>query len=59
MGLIFLLAIGLVIYAFWNPQKLSVPSGNKDALEILRERYARGEIDEAEFKQRKQTLEEK
>ncbi len=59
MGLVLLLVIGLVIYAFWSPKGASMPGRGKSALEILRERYAKGEIDEDEFKRRKETLEEK
>jgi putative membrane protein len=32
-------------------------SSSNEALEILKQRYARGEIDEAEFEQRKKQLE--
>jgi putative membrane protein len=32
------------------------PTGENTALELLRQRYARGEIDAAEFEERKRTL---
>ncbi len=34
----------------------SVPAGDDRALSTLRERFARGEIDEAEYQQRRQAL---
>ena len=58
MGLIILIALGLIIYAFWNPKDGGFPSKEKSALEILRDRYAKGEIDEEEFRRRKETLSE-
>ena len=67
MGLIMPLIIGigiilLVIY-FFRHHKTTVQTGEfgspTNALDILRERYARGEIDSAEFQNRKQDLEGK
>lgn len=34
------------------------PHSRRDSLEILRERFARGEIDKAEFEERRRLLEE-
>lgn len=59
MGLIILIAIGLMIYAFWSPKNVNMPGRGKTALEILQERYAKGEIDEEEYRRRKETLMEK
>jgi len=59
MGLILLLAIGLIIYAFWSPKNVGLSGGQRSAMEILRERYAKGEIDEDEYNRRKQTLDGK
>ena len=50
-----LLVVGLVALAAWAVSRLSThdhqgtTSGRPDALEILRERFARGEITEAEY----------
>ena len=45
------LVAGVAAYAL-----LRQPSGSDDAMATLRERYARGEIDEDEFQQRRETL---
>lgn len=59
MGLIVLIALGLIVYAFWSPKNASLPGKGKNAMEILRERYAKGEIDDEEFNRRKDTLSQK
>lgn len=52
----FVLIVGLIVLAVrW----LGIGSGrdnSPDAMEILRQRYARGEIDAAEFEERKERL---
>ncbi|HVJ47694.1 SHOCT domain-containing protein [Desulfitobacterium sp.] len=40
-------------------QTMPAPSSSSDSLEILRQRYVRGEIDEQEFKERKNVLEQR
>lgn len=58
--LIPLLILGGVIYAvfslFESNQNKNI--NNKDALEILKERYARGEINEEEYKRIKNKISE-
>ncbi|MBN2008569.1 SHOCT domain-containing protein [candidate division KSB1 bacterium] len=52
-----LILFGLLIWgirAFTSRRPLSSP--NHSALDILRERYARGEIDKNEFKEKKKDL---
>ncbi len=58
-----LLIVGLAILVVWvvnrssNPGRSSAPPTERsDALDILRERFARGEITEQEFEQAKRTL---
>ncbi len=53
-----LLIGGFVVFAFWLLKQGSVTgrSGGGRALSILKERYARGEIDKAEFDTRKRDI---
>jgi putative membrane protein len=57
-----LLLIGAVAYALgWRPQINQTkppPLGNRTPLEILKERYARGEIDRDEYERMRQDLED-
>lgn len=61
MWLLWIILIVIVIYMFRD----FTPSGRdsaatslpESALDILKERYARGEIDEAEYERRKKELE--
>ncbi len=61
--LLTLLVVSLVILVRWfagspaPPSGTAPPSGDR-ALALLRERYARGEIDREEFEERKRVLEE-
>lgn len=54
--------IVLIVFAVrWlggGPARRERPAGRPSALEILQERYARGEIDHDEFERRKQLLTE-
>jgi len=40
----------------WIVRRLGSPSGRDNGLRILQERFARGEIDQQEFEQRKAVL---
>ena len=53
-----LLVLGIVLLARWSFSGGYRPRGEPQdrALDILRERYARGEIDKAEFEARKRDL---
>ena len=59
MWLLWIVLIAAVIYAIVALVRGSSPQRNdgNDALEILRQRYARGEIDEEEFERRRRELE--
>ena len=66
-GMIFMAAfwilviIGLIYFIKWlatsSRSKESFPAGGGRALDILKERYARGEIDLEEFEEKKRALE--
>ena len=49
------LVIALVVYLFRSPRAGDI---SKTALDILRERYARGEIGKDEFEQKKRDLDD-
>lgn len=60
-GMLFWLVIivGIVVIAIWlwsNPRGTD-KVGGKDALDVLKERYARGEIDKSAYLERKHELE--
>jgi putative membrane protein len=62
--LVGLLVMGLVLYVLWSAvsgqnSNATRSSNDPDAMETLRNRYARGEISDEEFEERARTLREK
>lgn len=59
MWILILAVGGGVIYFFWRQSQEGrvKPGPGEDALTILKERYARGEINREEYEQKKQDLE--
>jgi len=51
--------VGVVVLVKWLVDQTSAGKGSRDksALEILRERYARGEINREEYEQKRRDLE--
>ena len=47
---------GLVAFISWLSQQAKDKDQNQSALEILKERYAKGEIDKKEFDEKKKDL---
>ena len=62
MGLSWILGIIVLIVIIWaitksiNAGQNSIPTEKKSALDILKERYARGEINKEEFEEKKHVL---
>lgn len=61
--IVILVIVGLIIFLPQLKQKFNIKevetsSGKSNALEILKARYARGEIDKTEFEEKKKDLEE-
>lgn len=57
MSLMLLLLIALVVWATWAVIRSVAEQRHPTAMEILEQRYARGEIDEEELRRRRETLE--
>lgn len=59
MWIIFLIVIGLLIYFVVQAQKTKgqTPTGNENPLDILKGRYAKGEITREEYERMKKELE--
>ena len=59
MWIIFLIVIGLLIYFIVNAQKTKsqTPTQNESHLDILKKRYAKGEITKEEYERMKKDLE--
>jgi putative membrane protein len=55
-----LIIVAIIALVRWgitlSPQSTSNRQNNRDALDILKERYARGEIDKEEFEEKKKDL---
>lgn len=59
MWLLFLAIIGALAYFLFRrggPASMETPRGGESALDILRERYAKGEITRDEFEQMRRDL---
>ncbi|MFN2396823.1 MAG: SHOCT domain-containing protein [Bacteroidales bacterium] len=56
IGLIVLIAVILIVVKSMNQNTSSTQSPGKSALDILKERYAKGEIDKEEYEKRKKGL---
>ncbi|VAW94843.1 hypothetical protein MNBD_GAMMA21-2551 [hydrothermal vent metagenome] len=58
MWILWIILLVVIIYMLKDVVGFSKPSSSgEDALEILKRRYAQGEIDEVEYKRRKLELE--
>jgi len=56
IGLIIVIAVVWMVIKTMNQNTVSSQSTEKSALDILKERYAKGEIDKQEFEERKKDL---
>lgn len=57
-GLLIILIIGYFLLRHENANMFAPPGNQRNALEILQERFARGEISAEEFNERKRVLEQ-
>ena len=57
-GIIVLIVLAVRWFSGGGPGRHDRPAGSLSALDILRERYARGEVDHDEFERRKRLLAE-
>ncbi|MDH5599936.1 MAG: SHOCT domain-containing protein [Gammaproteobacteria bacterium] len=57
MWVFWVLLIIAIVFIFQNMAKGNSSSTNESPLEILKKRYARGEIDEEEYEKRRNKLE--
>jgi putative membrane protein len=56
IGLIILIVVIWIVVKSMNQQSTTSQESKKTALDILKERYAKGEIDKAEYEERKRDL---
>ncbi len=56
IGIIIIVAIILMMVKATNKNSNIYPTSDKSALDILKERYARGEIGKEEFEEKRRTL---
>ncbi len=56
IGLIVIIAVIMIVIKSMNRDAGSTQSPGRSALDLLKERYAKGEIDKQEFEERKRDL---
>ena len=56
IGLIIIVAIVWMVVKSMNTNRNSNPPSGKSALDILKERYTRGEINKEEFEEKKKSI---
>ena len=54
--IIALLLVAWVIYWLWKNQKLTLPTQKENPAEILKTRYAKGEINKKQFEEMKKEI---